>query len=78
MSQPYPDPPVSSKLVKEKTWLMEQLWWRWLSGLLKIVNRLSGGLGVNGTFPLAPLTTGGTVGSITIQDGTVTQIIPST
>lgn len=78
MTQPYPDPPISSTISDQKSGAMSQIWWRWFTGLLRIVNRLSVGLGVSGIVPLAAVTPGGTVGSLTIQDGAVTKIVPPT
>lgn len=77
MSQGYPDPPMTSQVLDKKG-VMEIIWNKWFQGLRVVVNRLSGGLGIKGTFALAKLTPAGTQGSITISDGVVTKITPST
>lgn len=74
MSQPYPDPPISTPFLSKND-VVESVWSKWFQGLRVIVNRLSGGLNVNGTIPLAPVTISGTVGSIVIANGVVTKIV---
>lgn len=67
MSQPYPDPPMTTKVV-DKTGLMVIQWSKWLQGLRVLINRLSVGQDVNGTFH----TTDGK--TITITNGVVSKI----
>lgn len=67
MSQPYPDPPMTTK-VQDKSGLMMIQWSKWLQGLRVLVNRLAVGQDVNGTFH----TTDGK--TITITNGVVSKI----
>lgn len=68
MSQ-YPDPPWTTPINQTGTPMLFAIQWnKWFQGLRVLINRLSGGLGINGTFH----TTDGK--TITVTDGIITKI----
>jgi hypothetical protein len=69
-AQPYPDPPMSTPINqggKSPVFVTIQ-WNKWFQGLRVVVNRLSAGLDVNGSFTTVDGKT------ITIANGVVTRI----
>lgn len=69
MSQPYPDPPMTTEVLTGNTKIMAIQWSKWLQGLRVLVNKLSIGQDVNGTFTTVDGKT------ITIQNGVVKSIV---
>lgn len=78
MTQGYPDPPMTSKVMDEKSGMMQIIWNKWFQGLRVVVNRLSGGLNTNGSFAIAPVPPLTIPGSIQIKDGVIVSFTPPT
>jgi len=68
MSQPYPDPPMTTPVELGSTKTMNVQWSKWLQGLCAIVNKLSVGQNISGTFTTLDGKT------ITITNGVVSKI----
>jgi hypothetical protein len=68
MSQPYPDPPMTTEVTQGPTKLMSLQWSKWFQGLRVLVNKLSVGQDISGTFTTLDGKT------ITITNGVVSKI----
>lgn len=69
---PYP-PPRSSDVFEPGTQKFHQIWSGWFRRIAQVVNgNLSAGY--TGTITLAKLTTGGTNGSISVDNGIITSV----